>query len=1677
MGSSEKELLFYETFDHSASEGELHVDLVRFSTPAMVREVRVVPPGQRVHSAEEINKIGETTPSTFTLSVYVNDSTNPLAPTFDPVGSVDYQSDAVALSIKPKTSSDMLVVSGLYNTLTICIYGNVAPPPSTTSPFGPSSPSRNRRGSPYSDSYSDDRSRSASPGRGEVKEGGFDLFEPFSPVNSPDHLFDLSDDDMGGEKRSATGYEEFSDDEITFDDHEFDNQEGAEPSFLYSEAAWLTSGSGFNPYQCNFTKLESYPVMSETPHESLLLKLQRNEGAVGKRGTVDEASRLRDIIAKTKDVTQPQKWVEMLEEIPTHLYPGLAQLQKKSTSDGKEVMQKLVTWTLQCLSMDHIGELPIMLNIRSLKAGLRMVTSVASLGRKCAHAFIKHGVIDRLSYLLLADSMASSLKLMALRALDNLIDYPQGMEQLLGWSSSEFEGDTTYQLLLQLALTKPSVRVMKALGALLSKAHIYELLGNLQQLTAGVVSVTPVKTAPSNPDDDFWNVRDEEGVALSVIKEEADNGVGSMEVDKTVESAEVEQMDAEESCDIVTGQSDVNMEEGGGQLEEDTVLKIVQCLEELRKCIETSQHTIVQPSTKSFPTQTRCFPESDSEYYSSLVRMFQARRLLECLLILLTAPSAAVELRVFSAVRELLLYFMSSLNGLLFLSGSPGVMNILTRALIQTVDTEMPLSAMQPLPEYLTADGSDSCTAQNLGLLLTFHIQILQSMDVLKKSPKLNMADLESPDTIGALHTLYSMTLTPIGKHAVAGVLALGDSVTALLPFVEPWSQREHDHKLKRSSVSSRYAAVLILQLLQSQVRGDFLISYGSRLLTVADFFKGEDQRDLKWVEAVIVLFSSGVLDTLVTLLDKFSETFLPLWGQQVSLSVTNAGILCTLVSLTLKVVKVVLVQLLSDGDYQYQDMRVVTALLRVHMVLCSAPQSSVVSHATPEIQSLMVDILTLCTKPELLSRDPSTPPDVRQSCWCLMLEEVFKHTLTSPHCFLSGLIILSELLPLPLPVQAPQDVDESAMTFVLSARREWVEHLEPFNSEIMEVLETLLPSGTTPLQQALRRFCAQLVDLSLNFALSVTGHVIQNTIAEIEKHLEQPEGSEVSMEEEEATTDNKKTSSSGVLRTLTMCAVLCQQPVFKVGVVQLLRESGGVPRFIPLLLFMVQRKESTLQAKLSVMSILNALCNVYLYLVPASPDDGMDAPPIQMGNPADCLPTHAQLESITSAVFGHVTSPDQPLATVLGGLKVILCLCQHNMGLQHVYSNLSANISGLTRLLERIQTTIRGSSPPPPDSLGCVSLFLDLLNALLSCQISGLVAKSLSEGVSREVVTVMLPKPLLKTILITSNGDNLLNQLKEELQEHCKDDESLLNEFVSIISDLSEQFDPVNPSPVDLSPLEPEPSPDMQLLEAQFEQRSAVVLSAAQHTADPDYWLASPPHDESELEPEAVTTDLSQLASESCANFNLEEELKKHLLPSPPRTPPLKRKKITFTGPEAQKRLKEAMEMRIKSGRSNLFRSRKQNTSRPPSMHVDDFMRADVSRSGRGFGLERGRLGGPQVPYMPPSMYMPHMGGDSSGRIVTSNSRWVSHVPPGMNYRREVGVGGGAMRTSWGDFMTSAHMKQMSSLRSGSVWSNLQAYSRTTRGLPAGGRSVMWPPSSDPWKGSSARQVYKRPT
>ena len=80
------------------------MDLIRFSPAVIIHEVRIVPQEKMVHNELEI--IGSvakfphhlstdliqctmhrmTTPSSFSLDVYMNDSTNPLEPTFDPLG-------------------------------------------------------------------------------------------------------------------------------------------------------------------------------------------------------------------------------------------------------------------------------------------------------------------------------------------------------------------------------------------------------------------------------------------------------------------------------------------------------------------------------------------------------------------------------------------------------------------------------------------------------------------------------------------------------------------------------------------------------------------------------------------------------------------------------------------------------------------------------------------------------------------------------------------------------------------------------------------------------------------------------------------------------------------------------------------------------------------------------------------------------------------------------------------------------------------------------------------------------------------------------------------------------------------------------------------------------------------------------------------------------------------------------------------------------------------------------------------------------------------------------------------------------------------------------------------------------------------------------------------------------
>lgn len=714
MGSAERELLFYETFNHEGSQ-ELHVDLIRFPLPVVVKEVRIV--SSETKACSELTKISRTTPSSFSLDIFCNDSSNPLAPTFDPLGTIEYADESIALVIKAKNSSDLMVVKGFYTVLTVCVYGNVAMPPSMQSPFQTASPrsphSANRSftdnsgDSDSSSNYSDTERGVGRTRRGFSKSGGGgspereadgkgegegagskreayvdELFEPFSPVNSPDHLFDLSDEEGKRSNTAAMGYpvEELSDEEIAFGG-DFEMQDEGFESYSYLDS--LDCGVSFNPYQSGLSALESYPSLTETPHEALLTKLQKME-SVSKRSVADEASKLRDIINKAKEVPNTLKWVETIEEIPSYLYPGLAQLQKRSGSEGKEVMQKLASWTVQCLNLEVAKQSPPPVNIRQLKAGLRLVPSIAALGRRCTHMLVKHNVMEELCDIALSDPMGSTIKLQALHAIDSLLDYPQGLERFLGWnkqSSSSGLGPmapTAYQHMINLVLSQPVVRVAAAASVLLAKAHIYELLANLQSSVEKVLACTPVSTLQ----EEYW--QEKRG------GEEGEEGAG-----------DVAKGDKKQSTDTLQTEEPEQMEEDGAvpagdettptPVPVEVMTKIASCLEELKKCLEEAPHTMVQRPLKSFPTHIKSFAESEKDHFPPLIRMFHSRRLLECVLVLVTAPATSLDESVFSGVRDLLLHLLASLEGVMYLSSNTTVMNHITRALTQASGNQLAL--------------------------------------------------------------------------------------------------------------------------------------------------------------------------------------------------------------------------------------------------------------------------------------------------------------------------------------------------------------------------------------------------------------------------------------------------------------------------------------------------------------------------------------------------------------------------------------------------------------------------------------------------------------------------------------------------------------------------------------------------------------------------------------------------------------------------------------------------------------------------------------------------------------------------------------------------------------------------------------------------------------------------
>ncbi|XP_025055201.1 protein virilizer homolog isoform X4 [Alligator sinensis] len=1566
------ELLFLDTFKHQSAEQSTNIDVVRFPCVVYINEVRVIPPGVRAHTSLPDNRAyGETSPHTFQLDLFFNNVSKPSAPVFDRLGSLEYdENTSIIFRPNAKVNTDGLVLRGWYNCLTLAIYGSVdrvishdreSPPPPPPPPPPPQQQPGLKRNPKHVDGEKEDQFNGSPPRpqpRGPRTPPG-----PPPPDDDEDEPMPVSGDD---------GYEQISSDEDGIADLERETFKYPSFDIEYTpEDLASVPPVTYEPYERELGPLLYFSCPYKTVFETEVGKIRDQDAEKENSGAVEASVKLTELL----DLYQEErgaKWVTALEEIPGLIVKGLSYLQVKDTK--QDYVTQLVDWTMQALNLQVALRQPIALNVRQLKAGTKLVSSLAECGTQGIMGLLQAGVINALFELLFADHVSSSLKLNAFKALDSVISMTEGMDMFLKGRLEAHE-KSGYQKLLELILLDQTVRVLTAGSAVLQKCHFYEILSDIKKLVDQLAESTPPLPNHTESEQDT-------DLGLERTNQEYENDVEApMDMDHLLESS--------------------NISEG-------EVEKLISLLEEIFHLMETSPHTMIQPPVKSFPTTARITgpPERDDPY-PVLFRYLHSHHFLECITLLLSIPVTSAHPGVLQAVRDVLKFLAQSQKGLLFFLSEYEATNLLIRGLCQFSD-----------PDQEEGLQSDSANEDTFALWLLHSTQTLQCISELFCHFQRCTASEETDhsDLLGTLHNLYLITFNPVGRSAVAHVFSLEKNLQSLITLMEYYSKEALGDSKSKKSVAYNYACILVLLVVQSSSDVQMLEQHSAPLLKLCkadenntklqelskwleplknlrfeincipnliEYIKQNidslmtpegvglptalrvlchvacppppvegQQKDLKWNLAVIQLFSAEGMDTFIRVLQKLNSILIQPWRLHVNMGTTVHRV--TTISMarcTLTLLKTMLTELLRGGSFEFKDMRVPSALVSLHMLLCSIPLSGRLDNDEQKIQNDIIDILLTFTQGvnEKLTISEET---LANNTWSLMLKEVLSSILRIPEGFFSGLILLSELLPLPLPMQTTQVIEPHDISVALNTRKLWSMHLHVQAKLLQEIVRSFSGSSCQPIQHMLRRICVQLCDLAAPTAL-----LIMRTVLDL-----------IVEDQQSSTEDKEKQYTGQTARLLALLDALASHKACKLAILHLISGTAKgdekyVEVFQDLLALMRSAGDNVIHQQCTeyVTSILQSLCDQDIALILPSSSEGSVSELEQLSN---SLPSKELMSSICDCLMETLANSESTYNCLLTCIRTMMFLTEHDYGFCHLKSSLRKHNGALYTVLKRVVSSFS------KDTGELASSFLDFMRQILNSDTLGCCGDdgSLMEvDGSHPARTLGLTTAELKHLLQNKeeNPENFLLELEKHVLERSKEDdglESLLDNVVGLRQMLESAGDPCPLSDQDVEPVLSAPDS----LQNLFNNRTTYVLADVMDDQLKSMWFSPFQAEEIDTELDMVKVDLIELSEKGCSDFDLQAELERSFLSepsSPGRTKTTKGFKlgkhkhetfITSSGKsEYIEPAKRAHVVPPPRGRGrggfgqgirphDIFRQRKQNTSRPPSMHVDDFVAAE---------------------------------------------------------------------------------------------------------------------------------------
>ncbi|KAB5533039.1 hypothetical protein PHYPO_G00127040 [Pangasianodon hypophthalmus] len=1517
----------------------------------------------------------------------------------------------------------------------------------------PVSPERNSL--PPDDAYSDQQ-QEEDEGAGEDEDDDA-RSEGSEPEEEEEEDEEEGEEEMEDDGEGDDGYEQISSDEEDLESGAFKL-----PAFdldcTPEDLASLPTVQ-YDPYERELRPLQHFTAPHITRYEAELNCLKATELQDQTSPWAESASKLVELLesrGEGPDSEHSAGWVTALEEVSGLLVKGLSFLAVKDPEGQKEQLKLLVEWTSTALNLDSALAQPIALNLRQLKAGAKLASSLADCGTQTVQGLLEKGIVGLLLGLLFADHVSSTLKLSVLRSLDSIISEPIGMEALIRVDQQDSEGTSGYQRLLELFLLDQTVRVATAGAAIMQKGHFYEVLTDLQK-TAGV-------WAEHHPAEGEAGEREREG------------GEREREsTDREGEEGDRENIEAEPESPM-----DMDTLLESNSLSEADLERLQGLLEELLHLLETAPHCMVQPPGKAFPTTARITgpPERDDPY-PTLYRYMHATHFLESLAVVLTSPATCSHVGVLQAVRELLRFLSQSQQGLLFLLSQHEPTNILLRLLtpLTHVAPLTHLAHLAPLTPLLEAEGEEAATGTESSLDDGFWVWLMQALHALQAVAELNGLELEegdNPEVLSTLHSLYLISFNSTGRNAVSHVFSLDLNLSCLVNLLEHHAKEGQGEGKARKSVTYNYACMLVLLVVQTSAELRMMEHYAAPLLSICkadennaklqelskwlepleklrfdmsgipaliDYIKQNlenvmtpdgvglvtalrvlchiacppatvpgQQKDLKWNQAVITLFSAEGMDTFIKVLQKLTSVLLPPWRLHGPLGPTPQRLMMmSLASCALRLMRAMLSELLQGGACEFRDVRVPAVCVTLHTIACSTPLGRLDAEEL-RLQSDITDVLLTFTH-AVSEQETGSEETVAANSWSLMLKEVLNSITAAPQNIYSSLSLLSELLPLPLPMQTTQALSVQDIGVAMNTRKLWSMHLHAQARTLQELLRCVCVSSCPPLQSVLRRVCVQLCDLAAPTATLVVRTLLEQLHEEMQL---------------EAVT-------SQLTRLLALIDSLVSQRSCKAAMLALLggavrsevrtegrpedKSSEMLSMLLAMLLPPVDASLSVQQNSELIASIIQSLCDQDISLIVSGSGEVCVSEAEQLAN---ALPSKEMMPGICDRMLEVLRHTHSSYTLQLTCLRTMMFLTEHDYGLYHLKSSLKKHNSAVSSLLRREIASFN------KESAELLSALLDFLRQILNND-------SVDEDMDSRSLALNMSD--MKQLLQWKDDstEHPLAELEKHITELLKEDDSLealLENVVGLRQIVESTGETMGQAEPETEPTLPSPEP----LQTQFNNRTVYILSDLLDDQLRALWYSPFQSDDMETDQDMVKVDLVALAQQCCPDLNLKAELDRSFLSeptSPGHSKPAKGFRlgkhkhetfITSSGKsEYVEPAKRAHIMVAPRGRGrgafnqlsrphDIFRQRKQNTSRPPSMHVDDFLAAEFKEVNLPAGLAP-----PKRPLKGGGAKPPTRGlftGGTRGRGFQSHTRFFTPPAPksallASNYpRREGGRG-----------------------------------------------------------------------